>query len=128
MQTIGKAIRDAVVAWGGVGQRVYRDQAPEDATHPLVAFNEEVNNAAAMRGDGARPMAYRRMAQVDLFQIRGDEDDELRKDLEAILDGVTLTGSDHKVLGCTVSDTQRLVETTDGIVHHAMTLIISYLP
>lgn len=126
MSTIGRALRTVITGTNIVGERVFRDLGPEDEPLPIVTFNEQISQNVPLRGDGARPLAYRRLVQVSLFQKADDEDDSLISTLISALDAATLSDTTEHVLGCTLVDCQRLYEEQDEIVQHAITLQVTY--
>ena len=125
--TIGRAIRNNVVDSGIVGQRVYRDLAPEDADMPFVVFYENIARSRELVGDGNSTFAVKQMAQVSLFQLADNENDSLVADLVSSLDNADLTGSDKRVLSCCVENVARLYHEEDETVNQAITLNITYI-
>jgi hypothetical protein len=93
MGTIGAGLRTVIVGTGLLDDRVYRDKAPSDASHPYAVFHDYLADTSVLRGDG-RTLARRRIAQVDVFfASRADEDHDLIEDLKTALDGVAITGA-----------------------------------
>jgi hypothetical protein len=125
--TIGGAVRDAVVGWGGVGLRVWADSAPVNCQYPYVTFNDAVTVAPDLIGDTAI-MAWRRTVQVDLWQNSTQEDPALFTGLVAALDTSIADPSRGVVYRCRVSDTQRIPEPSADTTHHAITLTVKHAP
>lgn len=128
MATIAGAIRTLIVAANVVGTRAYRHRAADaaDHTYPYVTFLPRISDTVALRGD-ARTMARTRLVQVDLWQRADAEDDNVIKTLTTALDGATLT-ADEKTWSCWVQDIQEVLDPDPDLVHHSITVSVTYKP
>lgn len=124
--TFASALRQAVVDAGLVSGRLWRDRAPERPTTPYITYVPETSSTPALKGD-ARVVATERLAQVSLWQSIKDEDDSLRHDVNALLDGLVLYDVAPWSL-CTVrvDSVQRLAEVDVGLVQHVFLLNVRH--
>lgn len=126
MASVTSALRTKIVAanLSNVTTKVFRDAAPDSTAMPFVTFNDDISRTAALFGDGKISMASRSV-QVNLFQKLDAEDVTLIDSLFAALDSATLTGADKNIVGCRVDGIVRLVDTTENLCHHAVTITIT---
>jgi hypothetical protein len=122
MASIGGAVRSLITGVGvaGVGDKVYRDIAPPETTTPYITIFDEISNQMTLAGD-SEVIARIRLVQVSLWQSRQAENVELIDDLVALLDNALLEANQH-VLGCRVSEIQRLFDAESDTIQHAITL------
>jgi hypothetical protein len=118
---IRKVIADANIT--ELSERIYRDMGPAEVQYPFVTFFDEITNVPSLLGDST-VKARRRGVQVTLWQSRNQEDVELVDTLVSLLENAPLDAN-KKVFRCRVSSIERLVNTTDNIVQHAITLIVT---
>lgn len=126
MTTIGGAMRTVVVAWAGVGGRVYRDRAPDDAIYPFVTFLDYANDTEVLSGDGGT-LARRRGVVLSLwFDSVETETDALTKSLKAALSGARVVAGDHTMKVNVVNVTRPLPD-MDGDVQVIFDTTVAYL-
>ena len=121
LTVIGGA-RALVVAADLVSGRVFRDWAPRGVTHPYVTLHD-ITDAATLKGDGATVAAVQTLS-VDLWQKLKSEDDSLPRRLRVALDGQHPDGTAEWVWKFAWRDTQRIVQTEEELVHHALTFSV----
>lgn len=117
---ITAGVRALIVATGLVGERVWADVAPENATRPYVTVADLIAMSPALSGDG-RTLWLARTLQVSVWERARDEDPDVKRGIYAALDGATVPG-DAGVVHLTVTDAARLPEEVTNIVQTAMTL------
>lgn len=122
MASIGGAIRSVVVAenLANVTTKVYRDVAPPETAMPYVTISDEISNTPRMIGDGS-VIARMRLVQVSLWQKRQSEDVNLIDTLASALDDCSVSANKH-VFRVRVFDVQRLFDSEDDTIQHAITL------
>lgn len=125
--TVGGGLRDLIINDGVVSGRVWADRAPEKPTFPYVTIIDAISTAPALEGDSAI-LALQRLAQVDLWQRGGAEDDQAVRSVFDSLNGAKVTLTSGGRFRIRVQDTQRIFEPDTNIVHHAFTLGIKHDP
>lgn len=122
MASTGGAIRSALVEAGisAISTRVYRDIAPPETQYPYVTISDEISNQPALLGD-KRVLARSRQLRVNLWQIRTSEDVSLIDDIVACLDSADISAN-QEIYRVRVMDTQRLFDSEDDTILHAITL------
>jgi hypothetical protein len=125
MASIGGAIRTTLVdaSLAGVSSRVYRDIAPPETDYPYITISDEITNQPSLLGD-KRVLARTRQLRVNLWQIRTSEDVTLVDDIVSTLDSVNLVANQN-VFRVRVFDIQRLFESEDDTILHAITLNVT---
>lgn len=125
--TLIGGVRAEVVSWGQVSGRVFRDFAPESPTFPYVVISVVTPMTAVTQGDGL-VSARETSLQASLWQKLADEDQELATSLAQALDGADISVGTGRVYGCRVPDTTRLVDRSDKVVQHALTILLRHTP
>lgn len=118
---IRKVIKDANIT--ALGGRIYRDMGPAEVVYPFVTFFDEITNVPTLLGDST-VKARRRGVQVTLWQQRSAEDVDLVDTVVSLLESASLDAN-KKVFRCRVSSIERLANTTDNVVQHAITLVVT---
>lgn len=101
---------------------VYRaGWTPEGAALPYATILDPISNGVALQGD-ARTLARRRLLQVDIWQERASEDDDLIDQAVAALDSTPVpSGGRLRVLDSVLVQD----EGDPDVVHHALTISIA---
>jgi len=120
-ESVAGDVRTAVVAWGGVSGRAFRDAAPNRATFPYVTFFE-MPSTPRLSGDG-RVVAWARQVQVSLWQTLKTENRTLVADLTHALDGINVGIEEY---GCHVVESQRLPDPAGEVVQDALTILVTH--
>jgi len=122
MASIGGAIRTALIdaTITEVSSRIYRDIAPPESTYPYVTIADEVTNQPVLLGD-KRVIARNRQMRVNLWQVRTQENVAIVDEIVLALDSVNISAN-QDVFRVRVFDIQRLFDSEDDIVLHAVTL------
>ena len=125
MASTGGAIRTTLVdaSIAGVSNRVFRDIAPPETQYPYITISDEITNQPSLLGD-KRVLARTRQLRVNLWQIRASEDVTLVDDIVSTLDSVNIVAN-QIVLRVRVFDIQRLFDSEDDIILHAITLNVT---
>lgn len=124
--TFASALRQAIVDSDLVSGRVWRDRAPERPTTPYMTFAPETSSTPALKGD-AQVVTTERLAQVSLWQSIKDEDDVLRHDVNALLDGLILKDvAPWTLCAVRVDSVQRVTEIDVGLVQHVYLLNVRH--
>jgi|GEM_PF-5679804 len=125
MASIGGAIRTILVdaSLTGVSNRIYRDIAPPETEYPYITISDEITNQPSLLGD-KRVLARTRQLRVNLWQIRPSENVTLVDDVVGSLDSVNLAAN-QDVFRVRVFDIQRLFESEDDTILHAITLNVT---
>lgn len=109
------ALLDGVTA---LGNRNYRDKAPEGETMPYTVLLPLVpGRAVALQAEGQN-LYYRDLHQVDLWQHRLTEDPTLIDTVCAALDGEKLSAGTRVRVRATV----RVPDDNQDLVHDAITI------
>lgn len=122
MASVGGSIRTTLVNAGfdAVGERIFRDIAPPETTYPYLTISDEITNQPVLLGD-KKVIARNRQLRVNLWQIRTEENVQLVDEIVAELDSVDISAN-QDVFRVRVFDIQRLYDSDDDIVLHAITL------
>lgn len=125
MASIGGAVRTVLVdsTLSGIGERIYRDIAPPETQYPYITISDEITNQPVLLGDKT-VIARTRQLRVNLWQVRTSENVGLIDEIVAALDNAGLSAN-KVVFGCRVLDIQRLYDSEDDIVLHAVTLNVT---
>jgi hypothetical protein len=125
MASIGGAIRTVLLndTITGVSTRIFRDIAPPETTYPYITIFDELSNTPALLGDSL-VLARTRMVQVSLWQVRTSENVAIINEVVAALDNATLN-ADQLVLKVRVADIQRIFDSTDDTILHAVTVNVT---
>lgn len=115
---IRTALIDATIT--EVSSRIYRDIAPPESTYPYVTIADEVTNQPVLLGD-KRVIARNRQMRVNLWQVRTQENVAIVDEIVLALDSVNISAN-QDVFRVRVFDIQRLFDSEDDIVLHAVTL------
>jgi len=125
MASVGGAIRttlaDASIA--AISTRIFRDIAPPETTYPYVTISDEITNTPSLLGD-KQVLARLRQLRVNLWQLRPSEDVATVDEIVNTLDSVNITANQH-ILRVRVSDIQRIFDSEDDTVLHAITLDVT---
>lgn len=122
--TAAGAVRDALVASGAVGDRVFRYSAPEGVPFPYVTFNDAVSVAQSQRGDGTTEW-WVRQVQIDLWELLRDSDPVLARDIVAALNGTRVTVAGAVTMSMSVDSVDAIPEPYDtGIAHRAISATV----
>lgn len=123
MASIGGSLRTLLVNanFDGVGQKIYRDLAPPETAYPYITIADELSNVPVLRGDQF-VLTRNRIVQVSLWQVRTAENVDLVDEVVAALDRATLDGPNQLVFRVRVSDIQRLFDSKDDTILHAIIL------
>lgn len=122
MASIGGAIRTALINANitAVSTRIFRDIAPPETTYPFITISDEISNQPILLGDQT-VLARNRQVQVSMFQIRVSENVDIIDEVVQTLDSVNIAANQN-VFRVRVFDIQRIFESEDDIVQHAVTL------
>lgn len=92
----------------------------DEAEFPYATILDPLGSAPALSGDG-RTLGRRRLAQVDLWQDRAGEDDDLLETVVSALDGAKAAGERfrYKVDDVALVDDS---EADPDVIHHALTV------
>ena len=125
MSSTGGAVRTVLVDanLAGVAARVYRDIAPPETQYPYITISDEITNQPSLLGD-TLVIARSRQIRVNLWQVRQSENISLIDSVVEALDNANLNASKN-VFGCRVLDVQRIYDSEDDIVLHAVTLNVT---
>jgi hypothetical protein len=125
MASIGGAIRTVLLndTITEVSTRIFRDIAPPETTYPYITIFDELSNTPALLGDSL-VLARTRMVQVSLWQVRTSENVAIINEVVAALDNATLN-ADQLVLKVRVADIQRIFDSTDDTILHAVTVNVT---
>lgn len=122
MPSVGGAIRTALISAGisEVANRIFRDIAPPETTYPFMTISDEVTNQPVLIGDQT-VLARNRQMRVNLFQVRTSENVDIIDEVVQALDAANVSAN-KTVFRVRVFDIQRIFESDDDIVQHAVTL------
>ena len=122
MPSIGGAIRTALLGANieEISTRIFRDIAPPETTYPFITITDEISNQPVLIGD-QNVLARNRQVQVSLFQIRTSENVDIIDEVVQALDTANVSAN-KTVFRVRVLDIQRIFESDDDIVQHAVTL------
>lgn len=122
MPSIGGAIRTALLGANieEISTRIFRDIAPPETTYPFITITDEISNQPVLIGDQS-VLARNRQVQVSLFQIRTSENVDIIDEVVQALDTANVSAN-KTVFRVRVFDIQRIFESDDDIVQHAVTL------
>ena len=122
MPSIGGAIRTALLGANieEISTRIFRDIAPPETTYPFITITDEISNQPVLIGD-QNVLARNRQVQVSLFQIRTSENVDIIDEVVQALDTANVSAN-KTVFRVRVFDIQRIFESDDDIVQHAVTL------
>lgn len=125
MASIGGAIRTTLVdaSFADISSRVYRDIAPPETEYPYITISDEITNQPSLFGD-KRVLARTRQLRVNLWQIRANENVTLIDDIVGTLDSVNIVAN-QDIFRVRVFDIQRLFESEDDTILHAITLNVT---
>jgi hypothetical protein len=125
MASIGGAIRTVLLndTITEVSTRIFRDIAPPETAYPYITIFDELSNTPALLGDSL-VLARTRMVQVSLWQVRTSENVAIINEVVAALDNATLN-ADQLVLKVRVADIQRIFDSTDDTILHAVTVNVT---
>lgn len=101
-----------------IGERVYRDLAPDLESRPYITFSGEISEVPSLQGDGATQW-WHRLIQVSVWQDRDAENLTLVDAVASLIDGKKPANGGTRFY---VTSRQRLVEADVGLVHHALTV------
>lgn len=127
VETIGGGVRVLIVTDEVVGARVWQDDAPTNPTFPYCTIDDALFTNPALSGDG-RTLMIARTLQVNLWERIREEDEAVVRRLVAALDGKRVALSGDRRVRLRVTDTQRLVEQANSIVHRALTITARHDP
>jgi len=122
MPSIGGAIRTTLVdaPITGVSTRVFRDIAPPETQYPFITISDEITNQPVLLGDKT-VLARNRQMRVNLFQVRAQENVDIVDEICSTLDSADISAN-QDVFCVRVFDIQRVFDSEDDIVLHAVTL------
>ena len=122
MASTGGAIRTVLVdaPITGVSTRVFRDIAPPETEYPFITISDEITNQPVLLGDKT-VLARNRQMRVNLFQVRAQENVNIIDEICSTLDSVDISAN-QDVFCVRVFDIQRIFDSEDDIVLHAVTL------
>jgi len=125
MASIGGVIRTVLLndTITGVSTRIFRDIAPPETPYPYITIFDELSNTPALIGDSL-VLARTRMIQVSLWQLRTSENVTIINEVVAALDNATLN-ADQLVFKVRVADIQRVFDSTDDTILHAVTVNVT---
>jgi hypothetical protein len=126
--TLGGALTDLVgdaQSLTMTNKRLYLDFAPPDTIPPYLTYNDGVSSIPALKGDGQSIMLNTTM-QINLWQKTDYEDNQLVKQLVAILNGARLIVDGIALKPkVTVTSYTRIEEQYENeLVHHEVTIEI----
>lgn len=122
MASAAGAIRAALIdaSITGISSRIYRDIAPPESTYPYVTIADEVTNQPVLLGD-KRVLARNKQMRINLWQVRTQENVGIIDEIVSALDSVDISAN-QDVFRVRVFDIQRVFDSEDDIVLHAVTL------
>jgi hypothetical protein len=124
--TVGGAVRAAVVASGIVNARVFRDAAPDGVTFPYCTYLDPLSTIPRTLGDGV-VLTRETQVQWSLWQRVRDEDDTLVPALVDAIEGAALVNdSGRKLWRARVSSVIRIPDPESQYVHHALTVAVRH--
>jgi hypothetical protein len=125
MASVGGAIRTALTdaSIAAISTRIFRDIAPPETTYPYVTISDEITNTPSLLGD-KQVLARLRQLRVNLWQLRPSEDVTTVDEIVTTLDSANITANQH-ILRVRVSDIQRIFDSEDDTVLHAITLNVT---
>lgn len=130
--TLANAIKNLLEA-SGLGIDAYRDSAPNDpgVNMPFVTITEGVSITTDTRGgDGGADAQVIELVQVDVWEQWMDEDENvtesatLAKDVQRALHGAQLATAPDRAYGLYATERRRLLETSNNVVHNAITATV----
>lgn len=129
MASIAGGVKQIIVDWGGVGQQVWRDEAPRDVSFPYVIFHDYLGDAATLTGD-QQDIARVRILQADLWFVdENAEDSAMVADLKAALNGaVVSTTTEGKAFRVKVNQVIRMFDRDTKQIRYVYDLRVAYLP
>ena len=125
MASVGGAIRTALTnaSIAAISTRIFRDIAPPETTYPYVTISDEITNTPSLLGD-KQVLARLRQLRVNLWQLRPSEDVTTVDQIVTTLDSANITAN-QKIFRVRVSDIQRIFDSEDDTVLHAITLNVT---
>lgn len=125
MASVGGAIRTALTnaSIAAISTRIFRDIAPPETTYPYVTISDEITNTPSLLGD-KQVLARLRQLRVNLWQLRPSEDVTTVDQLVTTLDSANITANQN-IFRVRVSDIQRIFDSEDDTVLHAITLNVT---
>lgn len=127
MASIAGGVKAVIVGWGGVGEKVYRDEAPREVTFPYVVFHDYLGDTAKLTGD-QRDLARVRILQADLWFVdENAEDATVVAGLKAALNGATVTGDEGKAFRVKVNQVLRNFDRDTLRIRYIYDLRLTYL-
>ena len=125
MASVGGAIRTALTnaSITAISTRIFRDIAPPETTYPYVTISDEITNTPSLLGD-KQVLARLRQLRVNLWQLRPSEDVTTVDQLVTTLDSANITANQN-IFRVRVSDIQRIFDSEDDTVLHAITLNVT---
>jgi len=125
MASVGGAIRTALTnaSITAISTRIFRDIAPPETTYPYVTISDEITNTPSLLGD-KQVLARLRQLRVNLWQLRPSEDVTTVDQIVTTLDSANITAN-QKIFRVRVSDIQRIFDSEDDTVLHAITLNVT---
>ena len=125
MASVGGAIRTALTdaSIAAISTRIFRDIAPPETTYPYVTISDEITNTPSLLGD-KQVLARLRQLRVNLWQLRPSEDVTTVDEIVTTLDSANITANQH-ILRVRVSDIQRIFDSEDDTVLHAITINVT---
>lgn len=125
MPSIAGAIRTTLVSASlpDIASRIYRDIAPPETQFPYVTIIDEITNTPTLLGDKT-VLARTRQMRVNLWQMRTSEKVELIDQIVACLESVAISAN-KDVFRVRVSDVQRVFNSDDDTILHAVTLTVT---
>jgi len=125
MASVGGAIRTALTdaSITAISTRIFRDIAPPETTYPYVTISDEITNTPSLLGD-KQVLARLRQLRVNLWQLRPSEDVTTVDQIVTTLDSANITANQN-IFRVRVSDIQRIFDSEDDTVLHAITLNVT---
>lgn len=125
MASVGGAIRTALTdaSITAISTRIFRDIAPPETTYPYVTISDEITNTPSLLGD-KQVLARLRQLRVNLWQLRPSEDVTTVDEIVTTLDSANITANQN-IFRVRVSDIQRIFDSEDDTVLHAITLNVT---
>ncbi len=125
MASVGGAIRTALTnaSITAISTRIFRDIAPPETTYPFVTISDEITNTPSLLGD-KQVLARLRQLRVNLWQLRPSEDVTTVDQIVTTLDSANITANQN-IFRVRVSDIQRIFDSEDDTVLHAITLNVT---
>lgn len=123
--TIGEAVRAFLVSLNLVGERVYRDRAPDGAQTPFITFIDPISDAPQLIGD-RKTIARRRLVHLSLWSdLDASDVDTIVPALQSGLDGGRLDCA-VTTYSMRVTDLQTLVEGESRMIHNPITVQLTH--